>query len=184
MGSGLKAAFDIELTAYRLENLQVRQLVGSEISRLMPQPYFQLHGKWMKEAGDKVPAISCRNGATVMMNNASGNAIPLKLQISSKETSPDQVQHVVAAEVVTWENALADKRLTLVVDPAGIVTQVRLRRWSSSYFFVFWQRSRRLYMILHDWSCFWCGYLVACLKHKHLLEVHCSMFTLLTSINP
>lgn len=97
----------------------------------MPQPYMQLHGRWMKDSGRKVPPLSCRASSVVMMKHANGSDVPVRLQISSKEVGSD-LQHVVAAEPVAWADAVQERRLTVTVNASGIVQQVRLQRTFAS----------------------------------------------------
>lgn len=95
-----------------------------DISQLMSHPYSMLHYKYMKEPPAKVPLQSCRNAATVVMLDSKKQPHPVKPHLSLREEN-DIITHVVNIEFSSWERGLDERRLSMVIDEAGMVSAGR-----------------------------------------------------------
>jgi len=89
-----------------------------DMNSLMPPPFSLLHGKWMKEAGTKVPKQSCRSGATVVMLGANKAPLPIRPKIMTREVE-DSEQHLVQVEMSSWERGMDERQLVLTLDTHG-----------------------------------------------------------------
>ncbi|KAF5841393.1 hypothetical protein DUNSADRAFT_13056 [Dunaliella salina] len=108
-------------------NSEMRRMLGIsddtnvsklDMTSLMPPPFSLLHGKWMREAGAKVPKQSCRSGATVVMSGANKAPLPIRPKITTREVD-ESVQHLVRVEMSSWERGMDERQLVLTLDTHG-----------------------------------------------------------------
>lgn len=64
--------------------------------------------------------LARRNAATVVMLDSKKQPHPVKPHLSLREEN-DVITHVVNIEFSTWERGLDERRLSCVIDDAGVV---------------------------------------------------------------
>ncbi len=102
-----------------------KKLHGVSMQKIIAQPFGQLHTTWMKTQTARVPMGSCRSGATVVMQDAQGNGVPVKCQITEREVQ-DKLYHVVVFQQSNFFAGVAQQRLRVKLDPArpGMVMDI------------------------------------------------------------
>ena len=78
----------------------------------------------MQEMPPVVPAASCRNSASVVAVGASGNSIPVRMNIQTRESNGQLTYTVTMMKIGSWEEALDCRRMVITADIDGVVTEV------------------------------------------------------------
>jgi PAS domain-containing protein len=100
-------------------------LVGTSVSDLLPRPFSQLHGRWMRDPPVSPPEGSCRACAPVVALTARGRQLPVRLSLKTVAAQDDgRSLHVARLDALSWGEVLQQRRLTVLVDARGRVTGV------------------------------------------------------------
>jgi len=102
------------------------------ISKLLGPPHSLMHQTWMKSPSPRVPMQSCRNAATVAMVDGTGTAVPVRPHIRMRAGANGH-HYIINLESSSWERALDERRLSLVVDVDGTVQSVVSKTPSSLF---------------------------------------------------
>ncbi|KAJ9517581.1 hypothetical protein QJQ45_025108, partial [Haematococcus lacustris] len=100
------------------------------LEALLPEPYIHLHRSWLAAPlPPQVPRHSCRSGVAMMLQAMGIDGpmhLPFRLRSLRKKEDPkaSNTLYVVGMEQVSLQQALDDRRLTLLVDYMGKVTRV------------------------------------------------------------
>ncbi|GBF95600.1 hypothetical protein Rsub_08582 [Raphidocelis subcapitata] len=97
-----------------------RAMFGLELASLIPPPYGQLHPGFLKDMSAKPPSSSCRAGAVVHLQTATGGRAAATLKITTTDDG-ERVTHSVEAVPADEGVALARQRLELTVGQDGVV---------------------------------------------------------------
>lgn len=100
-----------------------KALAAMDLQSLIPPPYSQMHGSFLKNLANVPPPTSCRSGAVVYMMRANGTKLPVTLQLSTHDDG-DRVQHVVRVLPSSEADRLDRQRLVLGVGEGGVVVSV------------------------------------------------------------
>lgn len=116
-----KIVFSTTQTAEML-NYSPKKLHGMNIRQLIAQPFGELHEKWMKHPGIKVPPGSCRGHHTVVMVDSQGLNVPVRCHIIDR-TVEEHTMMVLTFESSTIEEGVQQQRIRLKLhdDRPGVV---------------------------------------------------------------
>mmetsp|Transcript_29309 Transcript_29309/g.64857 ORF Transcript_29309/g.64857 Transcript_29309/m.64857 type:complete len:2212 (+) Transcript_29309:218-6853(+) len=101
---------------------------ANALDTVMPEPFLQLHRSLIGDSSTQTtPPYSCRSGLSVCLSavGSDGQAElrPFKLQVKKRDAGGDLL-HVVSLEPSSMEQALDERRLSLLVNGHGQVKQV------------------------------------------------------------